>query len=93
MCCENKITYGVNYHKESKKRELAVNSFLNITDAVKGQLCFNGHLYKLDPIYIPSLISTDSLQDGQRFSSFQKYTIRGIGMFISVLQVPVVSYM
>ena len=72
VCCENKITYGVNYHKESKKRELAVNSFLNITDAVKGQLCFNGHLYKLDPIYIPSLISTDSLQDGRRLSSFQK---------------------
>ena len=77
---------------------MAVNSFLNITDAVKGQLCFNGHLYKLDPIYIPSLISTDSLQDGQRFSSFQKkfeklQTIRGIGMFISVLQVPVISYM
>ena len=77
---------------------MAVNSFLKITDAVKGQLCFNGHLYKLDPIYIPSLISTDSLQDGQRFSSFQKnfeklQTIRGIGMFISVLQVPVVSYM
>jgi len=65
--------YSVNYHKESNKGELAVNSFLNITDAVQGQLCFNGHLYKLDPIYIPSLISTDSLQDGQlRFSSFQK---------------------
>ena len=63
----------VNYHKESNKTELAVNSFLNITDAVKGQLCFKGHLYKLDPIYIPSLISTDYLQDGQsRFSSFQK---------------------
>ena len=52
---------------------MAVNSFLNITDAVKGQLCFNGYLYKLDPIYISSLISTDSLQDGQsRFSSFPK---------------------
>lgn len=51
---------------------MAVNSFFNVTDAVKGQLCFNGHLYKLDPIYIPSLISTDSLQDGRRFSSFQK---------------------
>ena len=73
MCCENKITYSVNYHKESNKRELAVNSFLNITDAVKGQLCFNGYLYKLDPIYIPSLIPTDPLQDGQsRFSSFPK---------------------
>ena len=78
---------------------MAVNSFFNVTDAVKGQLCFNGHLYKLDPIYIPSLISTDSLQDGQRFSSFQKkkfeklQTIRWIGMFTSVLQVPLVSYM
>ena len=64
--------YSVHYHKERKERELAVNSFFNVTDAVKGQLCFNGQLYKLDPIYIPSLISTDSLQDGRRLSSFKK---------------------
>ena len=41
--------YSVNYHKESNKRELAVSSLLDITDVVKGQLRFNGHLYKLDP--------------------------------------------
>ena len=78
---------------------MAVNSFFNVTDAVTGQLCFNGQLYKLDPIYIPSLISTDSLykMDGD-FQVFKKkfeklQTIRGVGMFISVFQVPVVSYM
>lgn len=79
---------------------MAVNSFLNITDAVKGQLCFNGHFYTdvswTQFTFLHSFLLTLYKMD-RDFQVFKKkfeklQTTRGIGMFISVLQVPVISY-